>query len=108
VAAWVATRTCQEVIEALGPGGADLPCARVATPEELIRDPQLLARGMIERHRHPTLGEVVFHGNPLRFADTEARRLPLAPRLGEHNAEVYAEIGVDAASLARLVERGVV
>jgi CoA:oxalate CoA-transferase len=108
VAAWVAPRTCAEVIGELGPGGADVPCARVATPEELLRDPQLAARGMIERHPHPTLGYVVFHGNPLRFSDTDPRRLALAPSLGEHNAEVFAEIGVAAAELARLAEEGIV
>ena len=36
-----------------------------------------------------------------------AIRLP-PPALGEHNAEVYAELGIDAAALALLVEDGVV
>jgi formyl-CoA transferase len=36
-----------------------------------------------------------------------AIRLP-APELGEHNAEVYGELGIDANELARLVEDGVV
>jgi CoA:oxalate CoA-transferase len=71
-------------------------------------DPQLLARGMIERHPHPTLGEVVFHGNPLKFSRALARRFPLAPRLAEHNAEVYAEIGLGDADLARLRETGII
>src|SRR5262249_34684296 len=72
-AAWARPRRCAEVLAALGPGGADVPCARVASPEELIDDPQLLARGMVERHPHPTLGEVVFHGNPLRLSGAEPR-----------------------------------
>ena len=63
---------------------------------------------MIERHPHPELGEVIFHGNPLRFSDAEARRRPLAPPLGEHNFEVYAEIGLDRAELLRLAEEGVI
>ena len=29
----------------------------MARPDELIDDPQLRARGMVERHPHPTLGE---------------------------------------------------
>jgi CoA:oxalate CoA-transferase len=108
VAAWVGERTCDEVLTALGPRGARLPCARVAAPDELISDPQLLARGMIERHAHPTLGEVVFHGNPLHFDGAEPRARALAPALGEHNAEVYGELGLGPDDLAKLAERGVI
>ena len=31
-----------------------------------------------------------------------------APELGEHNAEVYGELGIDAGELARLTEEGIV
>jgi crotonobetainyl-CoA:carnitine CoA-transferase CaiB-like acyl-CoA transferase len=108
VGAWVRERTSAEVLAALGPAGADLPCAPVLRPDELIEDPQLLARGMLERHPHPTLGEVVFHGNPLRFSGAEPRERALAPRLGEHNREIYAELGLTERDLARLAEAGVV
>jgi CoA:oxalate CoA-transferase len=108
VGAWVRERTCEEVLAALGPAGADVPCARVAAPDELLDDPQLLARGMIERHPHPVLGEIVLHGNPLRFAGAAPRARPLAPALGEHNREVYAEIGLGETDLARLAAAGVV
>jgi CoA:oxalate CoA-transferase len=108
VAAWVAERTTEEVLSALGPRGARLPVARVAAPEALALDPHLLARGMIERHAHPTLGEVVFHGNPLRFAGAEPRERALAPVLGEANAEIYAELGLGPEELAALAEEGVV
>jgi crotonobetainyl-CoA:carnitine CoA-transferase CaiB-like acyl-CoA transferase len=108
VGQWVSERSCDEVLAALGPEGADVPCARVASPHELLDDPQLLARDMIERHAHPELGEVVFHGNPLKLSGAESRRLPLAPRLSEHNAEVYAELGLGAAALARLARDRVI
>jgi crotonobetainyl-CoA:carnitine CoA-transferase CaiB-like acyl-CoA transferase len=108
VGAWVRELSCDEVLGALGPEGADVPCARVAGPDELVDDPQLRARGMIERHPHPDLGEIVFHGNPLRFSDAEPRARPLAPALGEHNREVFAELGLGDAELAGLAERGVI
>jgi len=107
VADWVRERSCEQVLRALGPEGADVPCARVARPEELVDDPQLLARGMIERHPHPTVKEVVFHGNPLLFSG-ERRRLALAPDLAEHNREVYAELGLSEEDLAELSEQGVI
>jgi crotonobetainyl-CoA:carnitine CoA-transferase CaiB-like acyl-CoA transferase len=105
---WARQRTCDKVLTALGPGGADVPCARVARPDELVNDPQLAARGMIERHPHPELGEIVFHGNPLRLSGAEPRERPLAPALGEHNREVLAELGIRDADLTRLSEAGVI
>jgi CoA:oxalate CoA-transferase len=110
VAAWIRERSCDEVLAALGPGGADVPCARVARPDELAADPQLVARGMIERHRHadPEVGEVVFHGNPLRFEGAAPRERALAPDLGADNAEVYGALGLTPADLVRLREEGVI
>jgi CoA:oxalate CoA-transferase len=105
---WARPKTTAEVLAALGPAGADVPCALVAAPEELIDDPQLLARDMVERHAHPTLGEVVFHGNALRFDGAERRVRALAPDLGEANDEVYGALGIDAAGRRALAEKGVI
>ena len=105
---WVREHTCDEVLEAFGPRGADVPCARVRSPDELIDDPQLLARGMVERHPHPDVGEILFHGNPLKFAAAAPRARKLAPVLGEHNREVYAELGLDEAALERLAAADVI
>jgi crotonobetainyl-CoA:carnitine CoA-transferase CaiB-like acyl-CoA transferase len=62
---------------------------------------------MIERHPHPTLGEVLFHGNPLQLADMEPRARALAPELGADNALIYGELGLSAADLRELTEAGV-
>jgi len=108
IAAWVATRSCDEVIRALGPDGADVPVARVSKPADLAEDPQLQARGMIETHPHPSIGEVTFHGNPLQFSDAEPRARALAPELGEHSREVFESLGLDEKSIEKLREDGVV
>jgi crotonobetainyl-CoA:carnitine CoA-transferase CaiB-like acyl-CoA transferase len=108
IAAWMRERSCEEALAALGPKGADLPCARVASPHELLEDPQLVARGMVERHPHPRLGEVVFHGNAVKLSGAAPRERALAPDLGEANAEVFGEVGVSQAELAALKERGIV
>jgi len=107
---WIRPLDCDEVLARLGPEGADLPCARVSGPDALVDDPQLLSRGMIERHPHPDpeVGEVVFHGNPLRFSEAEARHRPLAPDLGADNAEIYGELGLSAAELERLAKAGTI
>jgi len=110
VGAWVRPRSCGDVLARLGPEGADLPCARVARPDELLADPQLVARGMVERHEHPDpeVGHVVFHGNPLRFAGAAPRSRALAPDLGADNAEIYGELGLGPEDLARLAGSGTI
>ena len=105
---WVGERSADDVFAALGPEGADVPVARVSHPEELVDDPQLVHRGMIERHPHPSLGEVLFHGNPLQFEGAEPRERALAPELGADNAEVYGELGIDADELERLARERVI
>ncbi|MGH0037288.1 MAG: CaiB/BaiF CoA transferase family protein [Myxococcota bacterium] len=108
IARWVGEHSRDEVLRRLGPEGADVPCARVSAPEDLVDDPQLLERAMIERHPHPTLGEVVFHGNPLKLSGALPRERALAPSLGEDNADIYGEIGLQAADLERLSREGII
>jgi CoA:oxalate CoA-transferase len=108
VAEWVAARAADDVLAALGPGGARIPCARVAAPEDLLDDPQLAARGMVERHPHPGLGEIVLHGNPLHLSGAAPRARALAPALGADNAAVYGALGLDSADLERLSREGVI
>jgi len=110
VGAWVRPHSCDEVLARLGPEGADLPCARVSRPDELLADPQLVARGMVERHGHPDpeVGHVVFHGNPLCFTGAEPRARSLAPDLGADNAEIYGELGLGPEDLARLAGSGTI
>lgn len=105
---WVAPRSCDDVLAALGSDGADVPCARVSAPEDLVDDAQLVARGMVERHAHPRIGEVVFHGNPLKLSGTDPRRIALAPELGADNDEIYRELGLSVQDLDRLRGRKVI
>ena len=108
VGAWVAGYRVDEVLERLGPDGADVPCARVEAPEELASDPQLVARGMIERHAHPRIGEILFHGNPIKLSGTDPREIALAPDLGADNESIFGELGLTAEDLERLRGAGVV
>ncbi len=108
VGEWVAGHDVDQVLSLLGPAGADVPCAKVSSPEELVDDEQLLARGMIERHPHPRIGEILFHGNPIKLSGTAPREIALAPDLGADNASVFGEIGLTSEDLDRLRGRGVI
>jgi crotonobetainyl-CoA:carnitine CoA-transferase CaiB-like acyl-CoA transferase len=103
VAAWVAERTVEEVVAALGHEGAGVPCSPVYGVDQLVSHPQLLAREMVRRLPHGKLGEVVAPGVVVKLSDTPGTVRRLGPEIGEHNAEVYGQLlGLDAADLARL------
>jgi CoA:oxalate CoA-transferase len=109
VGAWVAERTVAEVMDALGPARANVPCSPVYGVDELVEHPQLRARDMLVRVAHAKLGEVLVPGVAVKLSDTPGAVRRLGPDLGEHNDEVYAGVlGLDGAEITRLRAAGVI
>jgi len=77
---------------------ADLPFAPVNSVEDLLADPHLQAVGFWQAMQHPTEGQLTLPGIPVHFSATPGsiRRHP--PALGEHTAEVLAELGITLAA----------
>ncbi|WP_298254648.1 CaiB/BaiF CoA-transferase family protein [uncultured Arthrobacter sp.] len=93
-----------EALEAtLGEHG--VPAGKIFRPEDMLTDPQYLARESITEVDHPVLGPVAQQNVfPKLSRTTGSIRWP-GPALGEHTQAVLAEIGVDDARLASLRER---
>ena len=86
-----------------------IPLAAINTPEDLLKSPQLAHREYFVKLTHPESVEpLVMPGAPYKLAKTPWHLRGPAPRAGEHNAEIYAGIGVDAAELAELAKQGVI
>ena len=81
--------------------GLEVCCEPVLELGEVASHPQIAARGLIERRGD---GIEVRPAIPMR---TDWRRRD-APGLGEHSAEILAEIGVDSSRLNELRKEGVV
>jgi crotonobetainyl-CoA:carnitine CoA-transferase CaiB-like acyl-CoA transferase len=62
--------------------------------EDLQQDEHLKATGFFEKIHDPKMGELVFPGVPVKF-DQARPPVRMAPRLGEHTAEVLAAIGME-------------
>ena len=60
------------------------------TTLELLHDPDLHARGMMQKIDHPIRGPVTVPGWPLRMSDTKVA-LKCAPILGADSEVIYGE-----------------
>jgi crotonobetainyl-CoA:carnitine CoA-transferase CaiB-like acyl-CoA transferase len=82
------------------------PCNDAA---EIQEQPQLRFRGFFAKVEYPEWGAVVEH--PDFFAKASGGGIGIrrrAPRVGEHNPEVYGELGLSARELADLDADGVI
>jgi crotonobetainyl-CoA:carnitine CoA-transferase CaiB-like acyl-CoA transferase len=92
VAEAAATKTTQEWLDILKP--LSVPAMKVNRLEDLESDPHLAAVGLFQRFEHPEAGAYKLIQPPVKFSRTPANIRRHAPRLGEHTAEILAEVGV--------------
>jgi crotonobetainyl-CoA:carnitine CoA-transferase CaiB-like acyl-CoA transferase len=85
----------------------DVPSAPVRTRFELLEDPQVRASGILEEHDTAQFGRVRQPRPAARFSVTPAAIRAMAPRLGEHNAEVLGDLGYTGPEIDRLEREGV-
>ena len=87
---------------------ADVPATPVNTVDQVMNDPQTIARGMIERVVHPKLGEIPVVGTPLQFSRMNPGLRRAAPLRGEHTDAVLAECGLSPARIRELRDKKVI
>jgi crotonobetainyl-CoA:carnitine CoA-transferase CaiB-like acyl-CoA transferase len=103
VSEWTRTLGKMEVFARLKAGR--VPAAPVRTAPEVMHDPHMHERGMLERIDHPELGEIVVPTTPLRLHGTDKVAAGPSPTIGQHNAEIYGGwLGLSPAEIAELRE----
>lgn len=86
-----------------------IPLAPINTPADILKSEQLAHREYFVRVPHPARAEpMIMPGAPYKLSRTPWHIGRPAPRLGEHNGEVYRSVGLKAAELERLAEEGVI
>ncbi|SDT35481.1 CaiB/BaiF CoA transferase family protein [Microlunatus soli] len=66
----------------------------------LTEDPHVRARNMVTTYDHPVEGETSVLNSPITLSDTPVREAASAPLLGEHTADVLAELAVHSGASA--------
>jgi formyl-CoA transferase len=85
-----------------------VPSGPVHTYPEALGDAHTLAREMVIDLVHPGAGPIKNLGVPVKLRDTPGAVDRPAPLLGEHTAEILAELGYDDADRRRLRDAGVI
>lgn len=87
---------------------AGVPSGQLRNIAEVMEDPQVKARHLIDDIEYPGLGKIKVVKNPIFFSGHAPRTQLQAPQLGEHTAAVLAELGYSEAEIQRLEDTGIV
>jgi len=100
------TKTRDEWVEILR--SKDTCVAPVHSIDEVVKDPHLLARGMIRELPHPTMGTVKQVGSMLKLSDSPFEARNWATRFGQHTDELLLQLGYDGERIHALREEEVI
>jgi formyl-CoA transferase len=74
---------------------------------QILEDPHFVEREVLADYPDPDMGAFPMHHVVPRLMGTPGAIRTHAPRLGQHNRELLAEVGVDARRYAELLKSGV-
>ncbi len=107
VSEWTTQHAKQEVMEQCGE--LDITCGAVKEVSELLTDPHIRSRGMLQEVEHPTVGKMAVLGSPWRLDGEHPPIDSPSPTLGQHNELVYKKLlGLSTAEIAELKEQEVI
>lgn len=92
VSEWVADKKRDELVDVLL--DSSVPCAPVQTTEDVVTDPQLEHRGMLNyvENRGTGRDKIPIPGMPIKFRGGDEPAIRPSPTVGEHTEEVLKSI----------------
>ena len=107
MARWVAGRSTDEALDELA--SARIPAGPVLSPQQALDHEQVRAMGLVEPTEVPRMGVTApLTRVPVNLSATPAHIRSPAPDVGEHSAEILAEIGYSEQDIAALEQAGVI
>ncbi|MYA65931.1 MAG: CoA transferase [Gammaproteobacteria bacterium] len=107
LARWCAERTSEEVLAEME--AARLPAGPVLSPQEVLEDPHIAARGIFQATEYPGLnGSAPLIKTPVELSETPGEIRERPPTLGEHTHRIMRELGygdedIDALRAKRVI-----
>ena len=106
IGAFVAERTQAENVAYFEQ--AEVTIGPIYDISQIVEDPHVIERELVADYPDADMGEFPMHHVVPRLSGTPGAIRSPAPRLGEHNRALLAEIGIDDAAYGKLVAAGVV
>ncbi len=106
IGAWTASHTVAQALVQLDQ--AQVPAGRIYTVADIAADPHYAARGMLLPRPQPDGSELLVPGIVPKLSRTPGGHHRDAPSLGQDTDAVLAGMGLTAAQIAELRQRGVV
>jgi len=106
VAKWFSEHTAKSIQHLCDENG--VPVSQIYSMEDIFQDPQYAARDAIVEVDHPTIGKVKVPGVVPKFTKTPGSIHRAGPILGEHNHEVYLNLGLTTEEIEQLEREGII
>lgn len=87
---------------------AGVPCSQVNTIEEIIGQPHVRSRNILEEIDFPPLGKVTTVKTPIFYSGQNPPTKSRPPLLGEHTTDVLKELGYSEHQIREFIRKGVV
>jgi formyl-CoA transferase len=106
IAAWTSRHPADEVLRVMG--AAQVPSGKIYTVADIVRDPQYLARGMLQTIELPDGTPLKVPGIVPRLSETPGSTGELSPALGAHTDRILRGLGITDEQIAAMRDRGVI
>jgi crotonobetainyl-CoA:carnitine CoA-transferase CaiB-like acyl-CoA transferase len=103
---WCGARGIDEALAVLQ--AADVPVGKIYSVQDMMRDPQYLARNMFEQHAFADGTPIKMPAISPKMSETPGRTKWLGPALGQHNDEILRSLGYDDGQIASLRQSKVI
>lgn len=104
---WLSDITVKDAVDMILANG--IPAGPIMDLKQISEDPHIAgARHMFVEIDHPVAGKIKLNNTPVKLSDTAADVSVPAPVLGQHNVEIYAQLGYTEEELKKFAEEGVI